>query len=105
MREKLTQISEQALLELKSIISNSDLEAVRVKYLGKKGELTSILRGMGALSPEERPLVGKIANEVREEIEKTIENISREIKEKEKANKLQKEVIDISMPGKKKYNR
>lgn len=101
MREKLTQISEQALLELKSIISNSDLEAVRVKYLGKKGELTSILRGMGALSPEERPLVGKIANEVREEIEKTIENISREIKEKEKANKLQKEVIDISMPGKK----
>lgn len=101
MREKLTQISEQALLELKSIISNSDLEAVRVKYLGKKGELTSILRGMGALSPEERPLIGKIANEVREEIEKTIENISREIKEKEKANKLQKEVIDISMPGKK----
>lgn len=105
MREKLTQISEQALLELKSIISNSDLEAVRVKYLGKKGELTSILRGMGALSPEERPLIGKIANEVREEIEKSIESISREIKEKEKANKLQKEVIDISMPGKKKYNR
>ncbi len=101
MREKLTQISEQALLELKSIISNSDLEAVRVKYLGKKGELTSILRGMGALSPEERPLIGKIANEVREEIEKSIESISREIKEKEKANKLQKEVIDISMPGKK----
>lgn len=101
MREKLTQISEQALLELKSIISISDLEAVRVKYLGKKGELTSILRGMGALSPEERPLIGKIANEVREEIEKSIESISREIKEKEKANKLQKEVIDISMPGKK----
>ncbi|SHJ60455.1 phenylalanyl-tRNA synthetase, alpha subunit [Clostridium amylolyticum] len=101
MREKLTQISEQALFELKSIISNSDLEAVRVKYLGKKGELTSILRGMGALSPEERPLIGKIANEVREEIEKSIESISREIKEKEKANKLQKEVIDISMPGKK----
>jgi len=101
MREKLTQISEQALLELKSIISNSDLEAVRVKYLGKKGELTSILRGMGALSPEERPLIGKIANEVREEIEKSIESISREIKEKEKINKLQKEVIDISMPGKK----
>lgn len=101
MREKLTQISEQALLELKSIINISELESVRVKYLGKKGELTSILRGMGSLSAEERPLIGKIANEVREEIEKTIENISREIKEREKADKLQKEVIDISMPGKK----
>ncbi|WP_040211971.1 phenylalanine--tRNA ligase subunit alpha [Clostridium polynesiense] len=102
MKNKLSEISEKALNELKSILSISELEAVRVKYLGKKGELTSILRGMGALSPEERPLIGKLANEIREDIEKNIEKISREIKEKEKAEKLEREVIDISMPGRKK---
>lgn len=102
MREKLELIKESALSELKSIENKADLEGIRVKYLGKKGELTQILRGMGGLSNEERPIVGKLANEVREVIENLIEEALNDIKTKEKNLKLQNETIDISMPGKRK---
>ena len=101
MKDKLLDISKKAIEELSNIESLTELEAIRIKYLGKKGELTAILRGMGALSPEERPVVGKVANEVRAKIEEEIENISREIKEKEKSKRLKSEVIDISLPGRK----
>lgn len=101
MKEKLEAILENGLKELKEAASKVELENIRVKYLGKKGELTQILRGMGALSQEERPLVGKIVNEVKETLENFIEEASVNIKNKEKELKLKKEVIDISMPGKK----
>ncbi|MFU0825698.1 phenylalanine--tRNA ligase subunit alpha [Clostridium sp.] len=101
MREKLEQIKKIALDELNKISSKAELENIRVKYLGKKGELTQILRGMGKLSPEERPIVGKLANEVRENIESLIEAASNNIKNKEKEARLKSEVIDISMPGRK----
>lgn len=101
MKEKLEIIKNNALAELKSVLTKAELENIRVKYLGKKGELTQILRGMGALSSEERPLVGKIANEVRVALESHIEQAAEIIKKKEKDIKLQSEVIDISMPGKK----
>lgn len=101
MKEKLLDISKKAIEEISNIESLTELEAIRIKYLGKKGELTAILRGMGALSPEERPIVGKVANEVRAKIEEELENISREIKEINKSKKLKSEVIDISLPGKK----
>lgn len=99
MKEKLEAIKNSALEELRNAQNSSELENIRVKYLGKKGELTQILRGMGALSAEERPLVGKMANEVREAIENSLEESLREIKNKEKNSKLQNEIIDISMPG------
>lgn len=102
MREKLELIKESALNELKGIENKADLEGIRVKYLGKKGELTQILRGMGALSNEERPIVGKLVNEVKEVIENLIEETLNDIKTKEKNLKLQNETIDISMPGKRK---
>ena len=101
MKEKLEAIKENALKELKEVVSKNELENIRVKYLGKKGELTGILRGMGALSSEERPIIGKMANEVRQSIENFIVETSEAIKEKEKSAKLQNEVIDITMPGKK----
>lgn len=101
MKEKLEAIRESALNELKEIVSGTELEKIRVKYLGKKGELTTILRGMGALSQEERPLIGKMANEVRESIESFIEETSSKIKSKEKEARLKSEVIDISLPGRK----
>lgn len=101
MKEKLEAIKENALKELKEVVSKNELENIRVKYLGKKGELTGILRGMGALSNDERPIIGKMANEVRESIENFIVETSEAIKEKEKHAKLQNEVIDITMPGKK----
>lgn len=102
MKEKLQAIKESAIEELRSIKTKVDLENIRVKYLGKKGELTAILRGMGALSAEERPIIGKVVNEVREVLENAIEEASKDIKGKEKNIRLQKEVIDISMPGNKK---
>ena len=101
MKEKLMEIKELASKELKSVKDKTDIESLRVKYLGKKGELTSILRGMGSVSAEERPIVGKLANEIRAKIESEIEVISNDIKAKEKKEKLQNEVIDISLPGKK----
>ena len=61
MEEKLTAIKEAALNEIASVENSAALEEIRVKYLGKKGELTTILRGMGSLSPEERPVVGRIS--------------------------------------------
>ncbi len=102
MKEKLEQIKELALKELSGLTSISELENLRVKYLGKKGELTAILRGMGGLSSEERPVIGKLANEVREEIEAVIVSSSETLKRKGKDEQLKNEIIDISMPGRKK---
>jgi len=99
MKEKLETIKAAALEELKEAASKTELENIRVKYLGKKGELTQILRGMGQLSSEERPIVGKIANEVREDIETLITKASELLKSNEVETKLKSEVIDISMPG------
>lgn len=101
MREQLEQIKISALNQLNEINDRTELENLRVKYLGKKGELTAILRGMGKLSSEERPIIGKLANEVREEIEVTIEEKDAALKAVEKKKRLESEIIDISMPGKK----
>ncbi|MGL4990723.1 MAG: phenylalanine--tRNA ligase subunit alpha [Sarcina sp.] len=101
MQEKLQAIELAALKELKLATDSTAIETIRVKYLGKKGELTAILRGMKDLSKDERPVVGKVANEVREKIEASIDEFGTVIKNKEKNEKLNSEVIDISMPGKK----
>ncbi|SFA88962.1 phenylalanine--tRNA ligase subunit alpha [Clostridium frigidicarnis] len=101
MKEQLELIKENALSEIKNCKTSSELETVRVKFLGKKGEVTLILRGMGALSKEERPVVGKLVNEVREDIETALDESLKTIKQQEKNEKLKNEVIDISMPGRK----
>ena len=100
MQEKLLAIKEAAFNEISTAENSGTLEEIRVKYLGKKGELTTILRGMGALSKEERPVVGKLVNEAKNEVEERLEEVSKNIKEKEKNAKLASEVIDISLPGK-----
>ena len=76
MREQLENIKKLASDDIQSSRSDAELDAVRVKYLGKKGLLTGILRGMGQISPEERPVIGALANTVREELEKYIEEKS-----------------------------
>jgi phenylalanyl-tRNA synthetase alpha chain len=101
MKEKLELIKSNVLEDLKEATLGTELEKIRVKYLGKKGELTQRLRGMGALTAEERPLIGKIANEVRESVEKFIEDAVTAAQKKEIEFKLQSEIIDISMPGQK----
>lgn len=97
MKEKLLAIRAEALGSISA--PDSDLEQIRIKYLGKKGELTAVLRGMGALSAEERPAVGQLANEVRASIEEAIAKRSSELKEKALEEQLRREKIDVTMPG------
>ncbi len=97
MKELLNRILAEA--EAKLAEPGADTEEIRVRYLGKKGELTAVLRGMGALSPEERPVVGQLANEVREKIEAKIAAIA-EAQKAEKLNaQLAAEKIDVTVPG------
>ena len=74
MKEKIELIRKEALEEIKNASDLKILNDLRVKYLGKKGELTQVLRGMGVLSPEERPIVGGLVNKAKDEIEGCIEN-------------------------------
>lgn len=97
MRETLEKIKAEALKALSCPEAN--IEELRIKYLGKKGELTAVLRGMGKLSAEERPVIGQLANDIRAEIESKIEELSAEIHEKELMKKLESEKIDVTVPG------
>ncbi|WCK53748.1 phenylalanine--tRNA ligase subunit alpha [Aneurinibacillus sp. Ricciae_BoGa-3] len=99
MRERLEEVKNQALAELESVQESSQVQELRVKYLGKKGRLTEILRGMGKLSAEERPLIGQLANEVREAVENGLEQKKQTIEKAEIEAKLAKETIDVTLPG------
>ncbi len=100
MKEQLLEILEKSKIDIKSAEDLNQLDQFRVKYLGKKGELTLLLRGMGKLSSEERPVIGKLANEVRTSIESVLEENKSVIKEKEKLARLESEVIDVTMSQK-----
>jgi len=97
MKEKLQQIKAEALSAISQ--DNADMEQIRIKYLGKKGELTAVLRGMGALSAEERPIVGQMANEVRAQIEEAIAEKTILLKQAELERKLIEEKIDVTLPS------
>ena len=101
MEEKLQELKVQVLEELATIGTVSALKDMKVKYLGKKGSLTEIMRGMGKLSPEERPIVGQMVNEIRGQLETTIEERSKELEKAELIAKLANEKIDITLPGRK----
>jgi phenylalanyl-tRNA synthetase alpha chain len=96
MKELLKQIREKAIAEIET---SDRLEEIRIQYLGKKGELTAVLRGMGKVSPEERPLIGQLANEVRAEIEAALAKKEEEKSKKELENRLLAEKIDVTVPG------
>ena len=99
IKETLEKIKNQAIEELGEIGSVEALESFRVKYLGKKGSLTSVLKSMGSLSPEERPIVGQRANEVRAAIEEKLEEARVNLAQKFENMKLASETIDVTMPG------
>ena len=99
MQENLSKILEQAKEQLKEVRSIQDAEAVKVKILGKKGELTGILRSMGGLSPEQRKEFGMAANKTRADIEQMLEETLSKLKEEAKNAKFKAEKIDVTEPG------
>lgn len=99
MEERLMDIKAGAIEEMAGAGSLEDLNDIRVRYLGKKGELTGVLRGMGSFSPEERPRIGQIANQVREQIELSLNERTAWLKENYKRKKLAAESLDITLPG------
>lgn len=100
MGDKIQEMSEKVKKKLGEIKTLQELQELKVKYLGKKGEVTSMLKGLGGMEPEERPLFGQKVNSLREEIEKAMERRERDVKEKLMEQKLAKEKIDVTMPGK-----
>ncbi len=100
MKETLKKIQAEALEQISAPeTDDAALEALRIKYLGKKGELTAVLRGMGQLSAEERPIVGQIANEVRAEIEAALGEKKTALAAAALDSKLLKEKLDVTVPG------
>ncbi|NLD87211.1 MAG: phenylalanine--tRNA ligase subunit alpha, partial [Clostridiales bacterium] len=99
MKETLERLRASALAELEKASDLPELESIRIKYSGKKGELTSILKGMGKLSAEERPIVGQLANEVRGAIEEKYAERLDVIEKEALAKRLKSEALDVTMPG------
>ena len=99
MREQLEQIKQNALAALDAASSPASLEELRVKLLGKKGELTAVLKQMGKLSPEERPVMGQLANTVRASIEQKLEARKADIHAAALEAKLASEAVDVTIPG------
>lgn len=99
MKEQLLALQEQALAELEAACCLDELKALKVKYLGKKGPMTEILRGMGKLPAEERPKIGQIVNEIKAQLEAAIEAKNTVLEEKALADKLANEKVDITLPG------
>ena len=100
MKETLEQIRREALDALAGAADAQALDALRVKYLGKKGELTAVLKQMGRLSAQERPVIGQLANEVRAALEEALETRGRELEAKALEDRLRAEAVDVTIPGK-----
>lgn len=100
MKEQLEAIRAGALAAIGAAGNTGELEALRVQYLGKKGELTAVLKQMGKLSAEERPVMGQLANAVRADVESAIEQQSAVLAEKALEERLEAEALDITVPGK-----
>ncbi len=101
MKEQLTNIRTTAMAALEGAATLAELEDLRIQYLGKKGELTAVMKGMGGLSAEERPIIGQLANQVRGEIETALEEKKSALEAAAADAKLKEEKIDVTMPGKK----
>ena len=101
MKEQIEKIRQEALTAIANAVGAKQLDEAKVKYLGKKGELTAVLRGMGALSAEERPVIGSLVNVVKSELEEQIKQKEEMYEKAELNRKLQEETIDITLPSSK----
>ena len=101
MKEKIAEIEKKSIQEIENCTTQKELNELKVKYLGKKAELTTVLRGMGALSPEERPVIGSLVNQVRDKLNELFTEKEETFKKKELEKRLLTEKIDITEPSKK----
>ncbi|MFS8630228.1 MAG: phenylalanine--tRNA ligase subunit alpha, partial [Bacillales bacterium] len=99
MEERLKELRQEALLSIERAADLKELNDIRVSYLGKKGQITSVLKGMGKLSPEERPKIGALANDVRDAISRAIESRKTVLEEEALQRKLAEETVDVTLPG------
>lgn len=99
MRDQLQALEQEALRAVKGALDLEELNNLRIRYLGKKGEMTAILRGMAKLAPAERPVVGQLANELRDRLEQSLANKIASLAEKAKLAQLAAEHIDVTLPG------
>lgn len=99
MKEKLQAIREEALAKIEAANDLDALNDIKVNVLGKKGELTQVLKGMKDVAPEDRPKVGQMVNDTRTAIEEKLENVKKEIAKKIREEKMKNEVIDVTLPG------
>ncbi|GEN45858.1 phenylalanine--tRNA ligase subunit alpha [Alkalibacillus haloalkaliphilus] len=100
MKERLQTLKDEALNQVKTVTDQQALQDIRVHYLGKKGQITEVLKGMGKLSKEERPVIGQLANEVRDVITEAIEEKKSKLEEEAIEKQLQEETVDVTLPGK-----
>ncbi|NER20612.1 MAG: phenylalanine--tRNA ligase subunit alpha [Symploca sp. SIO1C2] len=99
LESKLAALKEEATQAIASVDTLEQLEQLRVSYLGKKGQLSQVLRGMGKLSPEERPVIGALANEVKEALQENLEQKRQELQAAQIQAQLEAETLDVTMPG------
>src|SRR5208283_1800731 len=99
MLEKLKQIEAEAISAVNAAKSAEDIERLRIHYIGRKGQLTEILRSLGTVSPEDRPVVGQKANQLKNQIGNLLDSRSQEIKMQIESAKKDKLVLDITVPG------
>src|SRR5690625_4941283 len=99
MREQLDILRNQALQEIEEAMDAKSLQHVRVAYLGRRGPITEVLRGMGKLPAEERPIIGQLANKVRDEIKEQADQKEALLEKKMIAKRLESESIDVTLPG------
>ena len=99
MREQLEKLKNETLTSIKSAGNIESLQDIRVRMLGRKGELTALMKGLGALSADERPIVGQLVNSVRDEIESALETALAAAREHAKSERLKSERIDVTLPG------
>ena len=101
MKDRLEQIKKEAIAQIQASDVPEKLNDVRVRFLGKKGELTAVLKGMKDVAPEERPKVGQLVNETRAAIEAIMEDTKKKMEKAIREEKLKAEVIDVTLPSKK----
>lgn len=99
MKEQLDGLLKAALMEISEAGNEESLQELRVKYLGKKGAITAVMKGLGALSPEERPIVGQLVNTVKNQLETSLDETLDRVRDASKRERLERERIDVTLPG------